>query len=128
MTAVFKAKSRGGFDGIESFFNRVLSKNYLNILDRYGKRGVQLLRQATPSHTGKAASSWEYLVEDLGQGRYSLSFINNAEENGYNIVLLNMYGHGTGGGGYVEENDFVNPVIQPLLQEMLIELRKEVVG
>ncbi len=123
---MFKIRSKGNFSKTEEFFNRVLGKNYLNILDKYGQRGVMLLKNATPVKTGGVASAWKYVVEDNGNGKYTLAFINNAENEGRNIVLLTMYGHGTGGGGYVESNDFVNPVIAPLLVDLLEDLRKEV--
>lgn len=123
---MIRVKQKGGFSKTEAFFNRVLNKNYLNILDKYGQLGVEILRQATPVDTGKVASSWEYQVEEGRKGLITLSFINNAENDGRNIVLLIMYGHGTGGGGYVEGDDFVTPAVRPLLRDLADRLWKEV--
>ena len=123
---MIRVKQKGSFSKTEAFFNRVLNKNYLNILDKYGQLGVALLRQETPVRTGEVLSAWEYRVEDLGRGRTSLSFINNAENEGHNIVILLMYGHGNGNGGYVEGDDFVTPAIRPLLRDLANALWKEV--
>ena len=123
---MIRVKHKGNFSKTEAFFNRVLNKNYLNILDKYGQLGVEMLRQATPVRTGEVLSAWEYRVEDLGHGQTSLSFINNAENEGHNIVILLMYGHGNGNGGYVEGDDFVTPTVQLLLRDLAAALWKEV--
>ena len=55
---LIKVKHKGNFNNAEQFFNRVLKRDYLNILSEYGRKGVEALSAATPVHTGETASSW----------------------------------------------------------------------
>lgn len=123
---MIRVKQKGSFSNTEAFFNRVLNRNYLNILDKYGQLGVQLLKSETPVRTGEVESSWGYEIEESRKGLITLSFTNSAENDGRNIVLLLMYGHGTNNGGYVEGEDFVTPAVRPLLHELANSLWKEV--
>lgn len=119
-------KHKGSFSKTEEFFNRVLRRDYLNVIGKYGERGVAALRSATPTKTGGVANAWEYLIEEKQPGVITLSFINNKENDGMNIVLLLIYGHGTNNGGYVVGNDFVHPALRPIFQEMADGMWKEV--
>ena len=72
-------------------------------LDKWGRIGVQMLKDATPVETGKTQASWEYRIE---HGR--LQFVNT---NGKRILYLtdgytNQYGQ------WVQGNDFVSPIIK----------------
>lgn len=116
---------KGNFNNAEKLFNRVLNKKYRNIIARYGEKGVAVLKAATPVKSGGVANAWNYIIEEKGS-TITLAFINNKENNGMNIVLALVYGHGTGGGGYVEANNFVDPAIRPVFEEMAANLWKEV--
>ena len=118
-------KHKGNFNNIERFFNRILKRDYLNIVEKYGQKGVNVLRDATPVGSGKTADAWNFLIEDDGR-TITLAFTNSNENDGQNIVILLMYGHGTQNGGYVEANDFVHPAIEPVFNELAEELWREV--
>lgn len=116
---------KGDFSKLDGFMNRLkgLSKN--SDLDRYGQRGVDALSAATPYDTGNTAGSWYYKI-NRENGTLSLEFCNSNVNKGVPIAIILQYGHGTGTGGWVEGRDYINPAIQPVFDEMLNELWKEV--
>lgn len=119
--------SKGNFNKTEKFFNMLLGRDYLNVLDRYGSMGVAALRSATPKDTGRTADSWSYeIVNESGQCK--LVFINDNVNKGQNIAILLQYGHGTRNGGYVEGRDYINPAIQPIFDKIAAECFREVMG
>lgn len=116
---------RGDFSKTNSFFQRMLESVDLSILDKYGRRGVELLRNATPVDTGVTADSWYYTIEhDKGQAR--LIFSNSNIVRGMSIALLIQYGHATRNGGWIEGVDYINPALKPLFEELANEAWKEV--
>lgn len=123
--ALIKIKHKGNFNNAERFFNRVLKKDYLNILEKYGEMGVAVLRGVTPSESGKTADSWSFGIEE-GKGTVTLYWSNSNENNGVNIAVLLIYGHGLQNGGYVQGVDFVNPAMRPIFDKIADESWKEV--
>lgn len=122
---MFTVKHKGDFNHIERFFNRVLKRNYLNIISDYAKRGVEALREHTPVDDGETAAAWDYEIVSQ-DGMTTLYFTNSHIENGVNIAILLIYGHGTRNGGYVEGIDFVSPALAPVFYELADSLWKEV--
>ena len=94
---------KGDFSNTERFFNRVLRRNYLNIIADYCERGLEALRAVTPSESGKTAELWNYEIEN-GDGITTVYFSNDNINDGVNIAILLIYGHGTRNGGYVQGN------------------------
>ena len=43
-------------------------------------------------------------------------FTNSNTQNGVNVAVLLIYGHGTRNGGYVEGIDYVTPALRPIFQ------------
>ena len=122
---MISVKHKGNFRNTERFFSKSLKKDYLAVLHHYGREGVQLLSEATPTKSGETASSWSYEIEQNGEST-SLVFINNHENRGVNVVKLIIFGHGLWNGGYVEGNDFVTPVMNTLLKRLANEVWREV--
>lgn len=122
---MIKVKHKGNFKKTEKFFDHALKADYLDILHRYGREGVRLLSEATPSDSGETASSWSYEIE-RNSGNTVLAFINSHENQGVNVVKLIVFGHGLWNGGYVEGNDFVTPAIRALLTQIANEAWREV--
>lgn len=118
-------KHKGNFNNFERFCNKVLRRDYLNIISTYADIGVQKLRDATPSESGKTAESWGYEIES-GDGITTVYFTNSNEENGVNIAILLLYGHGTKNGGYVEGNDFASPAVRSAFQDLADSMWREV--
>lgn len=113
-------RHKGDFSKTLTFLNRVLRRDYLNILSEYGKKGVQALETATPKDSGTTAASWNYEIEKEN-GKVVLAFTNSNTINGVNIAIILQYGHATGNGGWVEGIDYINPAIQPLFEQMARE-------
>lgn len=122
---LISVKHKGSFKNAEGFFDRALKEDYLAILHHYGKEGVRLLSEATPSQSGETAASWNYEIERNG-GNTILAFTNSHENQGVNVVKLIVFGHGLWNGGYVEGNDFVTPAINALLTQLANEAWREV--
>lgn len=116
---------KGNFNKTERFFNKLLNREYLNVIDTYAQQGIAALRSATPKDSGKTADSWTYEIRQ-GIGHTSLVFLNTNENKGQNIAILLQYGHGTRNGGYVEGIDYINPALEPIFQKIADECFKEV--
>lgn len=123
--AFIKFNHKGNFKKTERFFNRVLRMSYLNILEKYGQMGVEALRNATPVESGKTAESWDFGI-DKGDGVVTLYWTNSNENDGVNIAVLLIYGHGLQNGAYVEGVDFVSPAMRPIFEQIANESWKEV--
>ena len=123
--AIIKVKHKGNFKKTEGFFNRILKRDYMSVLHRYGQLGVEMLRNATPKESGITSDSWDYHVEE-GPGQLSVVWTNNHENEGVNIAILIIYGHGLHNGGYVQGDDFVHPAMRPLLKTMADDVWREV--
>lgn len=117
--------SKGNFNNTEKMLKKSLGKDWLSILESYGRAGVQALASATPIDTGETASSWDYDIvrED---GRVSVIWNNSNIHNGVNIAIILQYGHGTGTGGYVVGRDYINPALQPIFDKMADAAWREV--
>lgn len=127
MSSAMELKVRGSFDNITKFLRRVrFNEQYKNI-ERLAQRGVDALASATPKDTGNTASSWTYKILFKDRGEVSIEFLNyNKTESGIPIVILLEYGHTTGTGGYVKGLRYIQPTIQPLMDEIAEEVWKEI--
>lgn len=106
---------------LESFKKQKL----MSILKKYGEMGVDSLREHTPVDTGETASSWSYTITE-DKNSATLTFVNDAQNDGIPIAILIQYGHGTGTGGYVPPNDFINPAMRPIFEKIANDAWKEV--
>lgn len=118
-------KNRGDFSKTDKFFNRLLKRDYLNVLEKYGQQGVAALSASTPVKTGKTASSWEYIITH-SPTESKIEWVNTNVVAGTNVAILLQYGHGTKNGGYVVGRDFINPALKPIFDKMADEAWKEV--
>jgi len=119
-------RHKGDFSKADKFFLKLLRKDYLKILDQYGKIGVETLAEHTPKDTGKTAASWTY--EIVSNNKYSSVVFSNTNTNkGVNIAIILEYGHGTRNGGYVVGKHYIVPAIRPIFEKMASEAWKEVV-
>lgn len=114
---MLKVTSTGDYHETINFLKKLRKNHVFKQLDRYGQKGVQLLSEATPVRTGLTASSWDYRIEE-SPGNISLLWFNTNINKGVSIAFILQYGHGTGTGGYVQGIDYINPVMQPLFDEI----------
>ena len=112
-----KIKQKGDLRKVTKFLAEAQWKKILKILDRYGKMGVDALRAATPVDTGLTSESWYYEIQN-GRDSVSLVFHNSNVNKGVPIALILQFGHGTGTGGWVQGRDYINPAIQPILDDL----------
>ncbi len=97
----------------------------MDVLERYGLRGVEALSAATPVRTGMTAISWSYDIVQNEDG-YSIIWKNDNINKYVNIALILQYGHATRNGGYVQGIDYINPALKPIFDELAKAAWKEV--
>ena len=123
--ALVVMKQSGSLKNFEGFLYKNRKRRIYQLLNEYGKQGVELLRDATPVDTGKTATGWDYEIEVNSQG-ISLYWVNNNVNEGVPIAILIQYGHATRNGSYVQGVDYINPELRPLFESMATKLWKEV--
>lgn len=126
MPKVISFSKRGGFAKTRQFIEHAQELEFASIMHKYGQKGVELLARATPVRTGKTQASWSYEIALDRKGRPYLDFYNSNTIRHTSIVKLIVYGHATKQGLWIEPNDFITPVIQPLFKELAKELWREV--
>lgn len=119
-------KQNGDFSKLTGLLERMKESVNIGCLDRYGQEGVNALSAATPSETGKTASSWYYTIENKN-GSAKINFCNSNVRNGVPIAIILQYGHGTKNGGWVQGKDYINPAIQPIFDKIVDSAWKEVI-
>lgn len=117
----------GDFKNIERFLKKALGNDLYSKLDSYGRRGVEALRAATPTESGETAAGWGYRVIK-SKTNPGIEWYNDHVVDGANIAILIQYGHGTRNGGYVKGRDYINPAIQPIFDEIVDAMWKEVLS
>lgn len=116
---------KGDFSKTLTYFSKLKDAVRADILTKYAKKGVEALSKNTPVDTGETAASWYYEISS-GSGGATIYFLNSHHNKGVPIALILQYGHGTGTGGYVQGRDYINPALQPVFDEMVNSLWKEV--
>ena len=122
---MIKIKQKGDFSKITRYFERIKKPININKFHKYGRKGVEALRAATPVDTGLTANSWYYeIIND--NGIIKLTFNNSNIYRGIQIAIILQYGHATRNGGWIEGRDYINPAIQPIFDEIANDAWKEV--
>ena len=117
----------GSFNKTEQFLKKANKASKTIDLTKYGEKGVAALQAATPTRTGRTASSWYYKIEKSGS-TVTLSFLNSNVNHGVPIAIILQYGHGTNNGGWVQGRDYINTALRPVFDEMAEAIWKEVTG
>lgn len=122
---MFSLSASGSFDNTEAFLKRAASGTIFSTLSRYGQEGVNALAAATPKDSGLTASSWTYeIVQDATS--WSIIWGNTNIVDGRPVAILLQLGHGTGTGGYVAGQDYINPALRPIFDRIEAEAWKAV--
>lgn len=116
--------TKGDWSKTSSFLERSLEIFNLGILDKYGKKGVEALKKATPKDTGKTASSWYYQIV-RSKGSVCIQWLNSNIVDGVPVAILIQYGHALQNGAFVKGEDFINPAILPVFNDIADEAWKE---
>ena len=117
MPKIIVFKQKGNFKKTRKFLKRCSNLQLNDLLDQYGKEGVEALARATPKDTGKTAASWSYAVHK-SDGRITITWSNSNIVDGVPIAVILQYGHGTRNGGYVEGVDYINPAMRPIFERI----------
>lgn len=123
---MIRVKCTGGFTKTEKFLMGMSKLSVRSILEKYGKRGVDILRANTPVDSGKTASMWNYTIS-TGKKGSSITWTNSSTAGSVPIVILLQYGHSTGNGGYVSGVDFINPSLARIFDDMSNDIWREVI-
>lgn len=118
-------RQKGDFKDTEKYFKRMLKTDFLDILGRYGQLGVDALMSATPIESGETAGSWGYEVYD-NVDYCGITWYNTNVVDGVPIVIMLQYGHATRNGGFIAGQDFINPALKPIFDELTEALWREV--
>lgn len=120
-------KHSGSTAKTEAFLKAMqkLPTTIFSVMHSCGKRGVSALSIATPVETGLAAHSWGYRVGQK-DGHYFIIWTNSDIEGGFPVAIMLQYGYGTGTGGYVQGQDYINPAIKPIFDQIRDEVWKVV--
>ena len=115
----------GDFSKTLNHLERLQNKEYLQVLAKYGQRGVDALRDATPVDSGTTADSWYYEINQ-DRNETTISWCNRNVNEGVVIAAILQYGHGTGWGAYVQGIDYINPAMRDIFEDLANECWKEV--
>ena len=139
MATAVKLKTSGDYKNITKYLKRENKIQKIGkILEEYGKRGCNELAAATPvgpGEDGHTSDSWTFKIRlNPANQTATLEFWNEKSVSSPNyrkgrsvpVALLIQYGHGTRNGGYVQGRDFINPVLQPLFDDIAENVWKEV--
>lgn len=118
-------KVKGNFTKLDNWFEKKLETVKLSSLNKYGREGVEALKNYTPKDTGKTSESWYYNIERK-DGIITLSFNNSNFNDGVPIAIILQYGHGTRNGGFVQGVDYINPALNPVFEKILNDMWEEV--
>ena len=110
----------------KSFMNKVFKtyqRKIEKVLNKYGKKGVDMLKNATPVLSGKTRDSWSYQI-DKKDGSFILSFINTNTNQNINIAYIIDKGHITNKRTWVNGLNFIDPIIDTINYEINNELQE----
>lgn len=122
---MIKVVCKGDYKKANRYFSKLHKAAEGKDLDKYGKEGVEALRNATPKESGKTADSWSYTIEKT-DGAITINWENSNINQGVNIAVILQYGHGTGTGGYVKGIDYINPALAPIFDKIAENAWREV--
>lgn len=118
-------KAKGSFSKTYQFFEKCKEIVRLGDFNRYGRMGVDALVAATPKDSGITASSWGYEIKH-GTNSISITWTNSNTNEGIPIAILIQYGHATKDGYFVQSNDFINPALKSVFDDIAEDMWKEV--
>lgn len=122
---MIRFEQKGDFEKTRKFLKEAGKRDLDNILNKYGKMGVENLSAYTPRDTGLTASSWTYTIEKT-KNKVSITWRNTNVVDGVPIAIILQYGHATRNGGYIEGVDYINPALEPVFKELKDRIWREV--
>jgi len=122
---MIKITHKGDFSKMNKFLSSVQKLQMKDVLDRGGQRIVASLTAVTPKLTGLTSSKWGYGVKVNSKGAI-LTIYNSNQIGKTNVAILIQYGHLTRSGSYVIGRDFINPILELHIPQIIEDVWKEV--
>lgn len=122
---MFSFSSQGSLSNTERYLRKMQKGDPFEALEQYAREGVAALANATPIDSGLTSSSWDFTIERSGSS-FSIVWTNTNTVDGLPIAIMLQYGHGTGTGGYVQGQDYINPAMKPIFDQIAAKVWKAV--
>ena len=110
--------SEGSFNNLESFLKRTVKNSSKQEVFELAEAIVSRLRQDTPKRSGKTASAWSYNISNSSNG-FVIEIVNTNNNGSVNVARIIHFGHGTGTGGYVPPQPFINTAIDSVYKSKI---------
>lgn len=124
MKSAITINTKGDFKKLTSFVERLKSLFSADILNKYGRLGVEALKNNTPKDSGETSESWKYKII-RAKNSATIEFHNTNIQNGYNVAIILYTGHATKNGYWIDGVDYINPALRPILEELAKNAIKE---
>lgn len=122
---MFSFEGKGDFHSTKKWLESLAAGHIYKGLEKFGQDGVNALAAATPKDSGETANSWYYeIIQDASS--WSIVWGNRNVVDGAPIAVLLQTGHGTGTGGYIQGQDYINPALRPVFDQIYAEAMKVV--
>lgn len=122
---MMRIKHRGDFQKTLKFLKKCDRLEIENLLEKYGRIGVEALSRATPLESGETSESWYYKIERRFNG-YAIVFCNSNFNKYAQIAVLVQYGHAARDGSWVEGTDYINPALRPIFEDIAETIWREI--
>lgn len=122
---MLRITSGGNTKNTDRFLDRILRGDIFPDLDSQARRGVDALRSATPQESGLTSDSWDYEIVRK-DGNTTIWWRNTNVVNGFHVAIGLQYGHGTRAGGFIVGQDYINPALKPIFDDIADAVWKEV--
>jgi len=122
---MIRVVAKGNFKNSRKMLGKAKTVNYMDLLHKYARAGVDALKEATPVDSGKTSESWYYEIK-YRDGVYTVTWLNSNVNDGVNIALILNTGHGTSNGGYVVGKEYIRPTIRPIFDEIAESAWREI--
>lgn len=110
-------KVSGSTKRTERALTKMSKSELFRIAESYAQQGVNALEANTPVDSGITAGSWSYNVKSY-RTSFVIQWTNSHVVDGVPIAIILQYGHGTGTGGYIQGQDFINPAMKPVFDKI----------
>lgn len=122
---MLKITVKGDFSNASRYLEKMNHKKFMTKVMDYAEMGTDALQKYTPIDTGYTGQSWYSEIEETDTS-LTIRWKNSNINDGVPIAIILQYGHGTGTGGYVEGRDYINPALQPVFDDIVRLIQKEV--
>lgn len=122
---MIRVETSGDTKKTEAFLTKMMTDSPYENVKRLAQKGVDALASVTPRDTGNTAAQWSYEIVQNGSS-FTIHWLNDNVQAGFNVAIGLQYGHGTGTGGYIQGRDYINPALRPIFDQIAADVWKEV--